>query len=58
MKKILYFLACLGLTMSLSSCFGPEFWDDGPRHHHHHHHHHHPHYEMHHHGGPGHYGRY
>ncbi|MBQ9287835.1 MAG: hypothetical protein IJ212_05335 [Bacteroidaceae bacterium] len=56
MKKILYFLACLGLTMSLSSCFGPEFWDDGPRHHHHHHHH--PHYEMHHHGGPGHYGRY
>lgn len=54
MKKILYFLACLGLTLSLSSCFGPEFWDDGPRHHRPHHHY--PHHKGPHHGGPSYYG--
>lgn len=53
MKKLVYILVGLVLTLSLSSCFGPEFWDepyyDGPYGHgpHMEHVHHGPH------GGPG-----
>lgn len=58
MKKILFALACVGLSLSLSSCFGPELWDDyayyGPHYDvvvvHSHSHHHHPAPAPHHHG--------